>query len=312
MIAVPYEPARREQLFALMRAVWGEEPKAEEFEWDFERNPTGPKLVTLVEDSGETAGCGAMTFAPALVEGEEAIVPAAVWMATHPEHRGKGVFQFVELENERLSAEAGAPLAIGFTNPAAGPIYVAKLDWVDVYKPRLWARVLRPVAAVQGLRGRGSGGGGLPPSTGARVERFGPAEEASYRCVSAGWPSHVIRSAEHLNWRYAAAPKDYRLFSAPGGYAVLGHASHHGISSAVVADLVAPGPREARALLRRCLREARGGADVAIGIPPPGLAPAYLSLGFLPTHMTIRVIGKALTREVPRSWYFALGDTDIF
>ena len=86
-----------------------------------------------------------------------------------------------------------------------------------------------------------------------------------------------------------------------------------GFSSAVVCDLVGQ-PRELVALLRRCLREARGGADVAIGVPAPGQRAAYAALGFVPTPMTIRVIGKPLRpgAELPRRWHFALGDTDFF
>lgn len=86
-----------------------------------------------------------------------------------------------------------------------------------------------------------------------------------------------------------------------------------GVSAAVICDLVAPA-RQARALLRRCLREARGGADIAIGVPAPGQRRAFLLSGFVPTPITIRVIGKPLGSDarLPDRWHFAPGDTDIF
>jgi hypothetical protein len=49
----------------------------------------------------------------------------------------------------------------------------------------------------------------------------------------------------------------------------------------------------------------------------PAQRAAFASLGFAPTPMTIRLIGKSLAPDgrVPTGkghWYFALGDTDIF
>jgi hypothetical protein len=42
---------------------------------------------------------------------------------------------------------------------------------------------------------------------------------------------------------------------------------------------------------------------------------AFASLGFVPTPMTIRLIGHALEGPLPTgrgSWSFSLGDTDFF
>jgi GNAT superfamily N-acetyltransferase len=316
LTAVPYRPERRADLFALMEAVWGEEPDGEAFDWLFDRTPVRPGLVTLVEDEGEVAGVGALSWFRAKVEGEEQPVSAAVWMATHPGHRGKGVFQFVELENERIAAQQGDRLVLGFTNPEAGPIYVAKLDWVDVFRPRLWARLLRPVAAVKGVLGKATPTDtALPlPRGGRRFERFGRRHEELYRGASASWPSHVVRTADYLNWRFADARKEYRLLEHDGGYAVVGHSIYHGVSAGYLADLVATGPRAAFGLLRAAVAEARGAADIVVAIPPPGLRGVFAAAGFAPTHLTLRVIGKSLVpgAAVPDDWYFALGDTDIF
>lgn len=316
LTAVPYRPDRRADLFALMEAVWGERPDGEAFDWLFDRTPVRPGLVTLVEDEGEVAGVGALSWFRAKVDGVAQPVSAAVWMATHPGHRGKGVFQFVELENERIAAEQGDRLVLGFTNPEAGPIYVAKLGWVDVYRPRLWARPLRPVAAAKGVLGKAvPTDTGLPaPRGGRRLGRFGPRHEELYRRVSASWPAHVVRDADYLNWRFVDAPKEYRVLERDGGYAVVGHSIYHGVSAGYVADLVATGAREAFGLLRAVVAEARGGADLVVAIPPPGLRPAFAAAGFVPTHLTLRVIGKSLVpgTAVPGDWYFALGDTDIF
>jgi GNAT superfamily N-acetyltransferase len=299
---------RRDEFLGLMREVYGDAMSEEEFEWFFERNPAGERILSAAEEDGRVLGVLAMSFARALVAGREERVAFAVHAVTHPASRGKGVFSRLELRNEERAAEAGAGLALGFTNPMAGPILVGKLGWRDLYRMRLWARVLRPLRAL-----RGRGGGGLGPSRGGTLERFGPEQERAWRAVASVWGNCLVRDAAHLNWRYVDAPQDYRAFASANGYAVVGHAVQKGFSTAVVCDLVGP-PRESIALLRRCLREARGGADVAIGVPAPGQRGAFVALGFVPTPMTIRVIGKPLVPDVslPTQWHFAPGDTDFF
>jgi hypothetical protein len=190
----------------------------------------------------------------------------------------------------------------------AGPILVGKLGWRDLYRLRLWARVLRPLRALRRL-----GGGGLPPSRGGTLARFGAEQVDAWQRERGRWGNCLVRDVAYLNWRYVEAPKDYRAFRSPNGYAVVGHAVQKGVSSAVICDLVGP-PGELRPLLRRCLREAKGGADVAIGVPAPGQHRAFLTMGFVPTPMTIRVIGKPLEAgaELPTRWHFAPGDTDFF
>jgi GNAT superfamily N-acetyltransferase len=299
---------RRDEFLGLMREVYGEAMSAEEFEWFFERNPVGGRVLSAAEENGRVLGVLAMSRSRALVEGREQPVAFAVHAVTHPEARGKGIFSQLELRNEERAAEEGAALALGFTNPLAGPILVGKLGWRDLYRMRLWGRVLRPLRAL-----RRQGGGGLPRGPGRTLERFGPEQEQAWRRVRGAWGNCLVRDAAYLNWRYLDAPKDYRAFASPNGYAVVGHAVQKGFSSAVLLDLVGP-PREQLGLLRRCLREARGGADVAIGVPAPGQRAAYVALGFVPTPMTIRVIGKPLRADVslPSRWHFAPGDTDFF
>jgi GNAT superfamily N-acetyltransferase len=299
--------ARRDDFLALMRDVYGESMSDEEFDWFFDRNPAGPRLLSASDDGEGIIGVLAMSFARAVVEGRQQLVAFAVHAVTHPRSRGKGVFSTLELRNEERAAEAGAVLALGFTNPMAGPILVGKLGWRDLYRMRLWVRVLRPLGAL-----RRRGGGGLPPSRGGTLPRFGAEQQGAWRAVQPSWGNGLVRDAVYLNWRYADAPKDYRAFASPNGYSVVGHRVFKGVSATVVCDLVGP-PGEQRGLLRRCLAEARGGADVAIGVPAPDQRRAYLSLGFVPTPQTIRVIGKPLHPDavLPERWYFSLGDTDF-
>jgi GNAT superfamily N-acetyltransferase len=316
---VHYRPELRPGLVALMEDVWGSWLSDEEFEWWYERNPVRPGTISLAVEDGRVAGMLAMSYARMRFGGREALAAFAIDGATHPDFRGRGIFQKLELENERLAAEAGADMGVGFTNPMAGPILVGKVGWADVRRLRLWARVLRPLELVR-RRGRVGGLRARPDSARVRrLEQFGPdAAEAASRVA---FPDHVVRDEAYLNWRYADSPRGYRCFGSfrdgqLTGFAVLGHKLYRGISTAYVADLVAPNAGDARALLRRCVREARGGADAVIALAGPSAAP-FAAAGFVPTPESIRLIGKPLAggAALPadgKQWYFSLGDSDIF
>ena len=298
---VPYEPARRADLFRLMEEVWGDRPSDEVFDWWFERNPTGPRLVTLAEDGDAVTGTGAMSFYRMVIDGEEQLIAISLGMATHPQRRGKGVFERVQRVNEQVAAAAGARLALGFANATSGPIYVGKLGWIDVCRPRIWVRPKR-------VRPKREGRLRVAPTD----ARFGASHEHAYRLEAPSWGNHIVRNAAYLNWRYADSPREYARLDGAGGWAVVGHALWHGLSTAVVCDAVGAG--KAR-LLRRCV--AAVDADVAVALPNPGEYPAYLGAGFVPSPRSVRLIGMPLVEgaSLPRersAWRFSLGDLDIF
>ena len=292
------DPSDRDGFLDLLYETYGEAMSAEEFDWFFDRNPAGPRLLSEVREDGRPLGVLAMSYARAQVEGVEHLVAFAVAAVTHPDARGRGIFGTLELHNEERAAASGATMALGFTNPMAGPILVGKLGWHDLYRMRLWARP---------LRARRTGAGGLAPRVGPYLEAFGPEHEELWR--SEGYGNALVRTADYLTWRYLDAPRDYRVLGDERGFAVVGHAVRKGFSAGVVCELVGP----ARQLLRRCVREAKG-CDIVLGVPGPGQRAAFAAAGFVPAPGTIRVIGKPLHDgvEIPDRWDFVLGDTDIF
>lgn len=293
-----YEPARRAEVFALLDRVRGYELDPAEFDWWFEENPVGPRTIALAEEDGRVVGVLGASHYRAVVEGRDAIATLPLWAVTDPDFQGRGIFQRLNGEVERAARDTGAALELGFTNSLAGPIYIAKLGWLDVARLRIWARPIVP--------GRGDDG--------ARLERFGSEQEDAYRAMRPRLPSHFVRDPAYLNWRYADSPRAYTLLASRNGYAVVGRKRLRGIETAFVADLVAPTFRETRWLLRRCAREARG-ARALLALMPAVHAGAYLSAGFVPTPERIRLIGHALDGALPlgrAAWHFTLGDTDYF
>jgi GNAT superfamily N-acetyltransferase len=298
-----YEPARRDEVFELLERVRGYSTDEREFDWWFDGNPVGPRTIALAQEDGRLAGVLGASFYRTVVQGRETLAALPLWAVTDEAFRGRGIFQRLNAEIERIAREAGATLELGFTNRMAGPIYIAKLGWLDVHRLRVWARPLLPGTVPR----RGT----VPR---ADPNAFAPAAERTYRAVAPGWPSHFVRDSAYLNWRYVESPRNYTLLQSRNGYAVVGRKELRRRETAFIADLVAPTRRETRWLLRRAARAARG-ARVLLALVPPGQLPAYAAFGFVPTPMTIRLIGHALDGELPtglRAWHFTLGDTDFF
>ena len=275
------EPAGRDEFLALMAGTYGTAMTADEFDWWFDRNPAGPRILNAArDDDGTPLGALAMSLA----RFDNGLAAFAVHAVTTPAARGRGVFSTLELHNEQQAAAAGAQWALGFTNPMAGPILVGKLGWEDVASLRVWVRPKR-------LRRRAQGG--LPGNDVV----LGP------RTLDG---RHILRDNAYLDWRYADSPRAYASF----GDVVVTHALWHGFSSAVVCETGTG--RE----LRRAVRAVD--ADVAVALVNPGEERTYLAAGFVPSPRTIRFIGKRLSDDAPalphdrRAWRLSLGDLDFF
>lgn len=321
--AAGYAPADREQLFALMHSVGRSHIDDAEFEWWFERNPSSPRLISLAHADGRVVGVAAMSFFRTLVEGREELTAVPVHVATEARFRRLGVFSELELRNEDEAAAAGVPLTVTFPNAASHRIFVHDLGWRDLPGRRVWARPLSARAVVRYALGKESSGGGLrPPRRDSHrgvspLDRFGPDAGELWR--SAASANQFVRDESFLNWRYVDSPRDYRRFGAYRdeelrGFAIVGHALKHGVSSGFLADLVAPEETERVALLRRCVEELAPGTDALIALVPHEHRLAFLRAGFLPTHKRIRFVGKSLDgRALPgANWHFTLGDFDFF
>jgi hypothetical protein len=277
-----------------MQEVYGSAMSAAEFQWWFDRNPAGPRILTGARDADGSL-LGVLAMSPARTSSGPAAF--AIHAVTTPAARGRGVFSTLELDNEEQARAAGAAWALGFTNPLAGPILVGKLGWEDVTSLRIWVRPKR-------LRRRATGAlraePHCPPFT------HGREQDSSTH--------HIVKDTRYLDWRYADSPRPYlRLDGRDGGWAVVRYADWHGFSSAVVCDASGPHVSE---LLRRSV--AAVDADLGVAMVNPGEERAYLAAGFLPSPRSIRFIGKRLAEDAPplpkhrRSWRFSLGDLDFF
>jgi GNAT superfamily N-acetyltransferase len=271
------DAAGRDEFLALMRETYGAAMSPAEFDWWFDRNPAGPRVLNVArEEDGTALGALSMHFARM----DTGLNAFAVHAVTTPAARGRGVFSTLELANEEQAAAAGAQWALGFTNPMAGPILVGRLGWEDVTQLRIWVR-------PKGFRKEG------------RV-RETPIEPRPRELAG----HHLIRDEAYLRWRYADSPRPY----AQSGDVVVTHASWHGFSSAIVC--------EHGSGLNRALRAVDARLAVAMVNPGEerrflahGFAPTPRTIRFIGKRLTPEAPELPKQRD---AWHFTLGDLDFF
>ena len=284
-----YGPAHREDYLRLLHDAWGDDTlSGAEFDWWFTRNPAG-SLMSVARDDGRVIGVASHSLYRMALGGEERLASFSVHATTDPAARGRGIFVALERKHEQEAEERGVAVVLAFASAPTAPLFLGPLGWTEIARLRIWARPL-PIGGKEG----------------EPVGRFQPAGDAA-----PGWPNHILRDADYLNWRYLDSPRDYAAYRVAGGYAVVGHKRHRGRAVAVVADLAGP----VRPLLRACIAGVRPGVRALFAVPGPGETAAHLSCGFVPTPRSLHFMGKALAGELdpdPRAWRFTLGDTDFF
>jgi hypothetical protein len=271
------DPAGRDEFLALMQENYGSAMSEAEFDWWFDRNPAGPRILNAArDDDGSALGVLAMSLA----RFDNGLAAFAVHAVTTPAARGRGVFSTLELHNEHEASAAGAKWALGFTNPMAGPILVGKLGWEDVASLRIWVR-------PKGLR------------------RSGRVRTTSIDLRARELPAHhLVRDETYLRWRYADSPRRY----AQHGDAVVTHATWHGLSSAVVCE-------HGRGL-ERALHNVDAQIAVATVNPGEearflahGFVPTPRTIRFIGKRLTDDAPPLPHDR---RAWHLELGDVDFF
>lgn len=278
MRVVEYDPSRRADVADLMGLVWGERPAEEELAWFYERNPVRPASVLLAEEDGKTVATVAISFVRMSIGDGSLEVGMPLRVATDPAYRGRGIFAELEARNEERVRDLGIRLLLTVPNAASAPVFLNKLGWKPLPPLRVWARVR--------LR--------LRRPRGKQVERFAPG-----RIAYPGGRDLVLRDSDWLNWRFADSPTPYELVEGEG-YAVAGRRGRYGVVEAVEGEFLPDAG-------------AATGARIVIAAPPPWQYQRYIFGGYVPTHRTFTVLGKALDpgQPIPERPHFELGDLDF-
>jgi GNAT superfamily N-acetyltransferase len=241
------EPALLELLTTALAGGPTGQRTAEFFRWKHRANPFGesPGLVAADRD-GRVVAVRLFLRWEFEVDGRLVRAVRAVDTATHPEHRGRGLFKRLTLEQLDRLADDRTELVFNTPNGNSLPGYL-RMGWGAVGAMPISIRPARPAALWRGAAVAARRIRGGPPANGsdgvagagaaARIAAV-PAcpfpsaaeyfavpgrDEALDALLARARPARpdgrigTRRSARYLRWRYAEAPGlDYRAITLPG------------------------------------------------------------------------------------------------
>jgi GNAT superfamily N-acetyltransferase len=272
-----YDDADAPRVLELLQASFGDWPgprvaasdrPADFFRWKHADNPHGPSFIVLAEDEGQLVGMRAYMPWRLSADGAETTAVQAVDLATHPDHRGKGV-------NTQLTKHAipilreTKPFAFGLPNDLSRS-QSRKVGWRLVGRVPVWVRIRRPLNVALGLRSMRSAPRGGAPAVDApsAAEVLASAEG---RELAAGADRYSTRAdLDYLRWRYQPFLADYRAVSEPGGIAIF-HLTQRGrlLEGTVCDVLTEQGDRATAAQLLRQVARAAPFDYLTTGAPQP-------------------------------------------
>ena len=121
---------------------------------------------------------------------ERLAIASRVHATTHASARGQRHLRGARAQATSARRPSAAPRSCS-RSPSAptAPIFLGRLGWTEIARLRVWARPLLAQAPAPAEHGP------LRRSSATRLRR---------------WPNHVVRDADHLNWRYVDSPRGYR------------------------------------------------------------------------------------------------------
>lgn len=333
---------RKDELFELLRLALGERQTVRRdqafWAWKHEQNPFGPSLAAVAEEQGLLVGLRTFLRWQWRVENQLFQSIRAVDTATHPEHQRKGIFS--KLTRAVLEqAQGNADFVFNTPNSNSLPGYL-KMGWRKVGILPLYLKVLAPIDFVLGLGktflpGRDAGvdvdqiiGTRLPTAKewlNVHAQEVAGLLDADRKLRGSGFST--ARSADFLQWRYAAHPSiDYHVVASCSAGELQGLLccranQRKGLREVMITDLLL---RQADSgLVRRMVATLSGVARADYLIAHFGPGSAHLSLlrqcGFrqVPRQgidFTVRDLGVSVQPDpfVLSNWSLCLGDLELF
>lgn len=312
------------------------------FEWYYLNNPVGQGRIWLIEKDGTNVGTAGMGFRRIKVFGREILSGVAADMAVDAKHRVLGPALMLQRPVYGL-AGSGVDAVYAMPNPGA----TAAMKRTGYKVPGglyRYTRVLNPSAYLQSrIKNRPAAAllsaaakpimrlvsketrVGMP--RGCRlvtIDRFDKRFDELWKKMAAGFPVIAERSADYLNWRFAACPSVAYLTLAltDGNDAVRGYVIYHRDGDIVeLADLSYDGDERTfdvlmSAFIRRMYKE--GAASIFFSFfGSRALKERIGSFGFIKRKDSVSFalaagsdheLAKALQDE--ENWFLTSGDMD--
>ncbi len=318
-----FEPGDRTDVLALLRVSlgWTDENEFDRFfTWKHEQSPFGPSpgwVATVGRDI-----VGFRTLLPWRFDfgGRTMHAVRAVDTATHPEHRGRGIFRALTMGALDDLATDGVDFVFNTPNAQSRPGYL-KMGWHDVGRIPLSVRISSIRAPWRMARSR------------VAAERWadgtGPADAASDVLADPDLDGLIsptrsrpaarlrtARSVEYLRWRYGFAPLGYRAIAlddrVSDGVAIFRNRRRGTAVECALVEILVPGGdasasrRLVRAVSRAC------DVDYVACVGGAGLTSGFVRTVRLGPMLTQRAVRDAAPGASMREWDLSLGDVELF
>ena len=302
-----WQPGDEAAILDLFGVVFGKTMTEAFWRWRYLDHPAGGPLIALAWDGDRLAAHYAASRAPLLVEGAPRSAALSMTTMTHPDYRGKGLFERSATVLYDHMAEAGIEVVWGFPNRNSNVPFRRKLQWSAI------ADI--PVLTCEIVPGRAA-----PQTPLVEVAQI----DARFDLKNISVPSiQADHSADVLHWRIDCHPDNsYLVLTLPNsvgldGYVILkpyGAAEYDLVVMAATDDSAYPDLIEGALAAAK----ARGAQRVNCWSLPQD--PARIALeraGFQAaapvTYFGARGLsGKDLLLDDARRWRIAMIDSDIY
>lgn len=310
-----FDPADETPVLELLGASLGWQPDdlhARLFAWKHQQNPFGTSPAWVATVDGEIVGFRTFLRWEFVIDGEPVRAVRAVDTATHPDHRGRGVF--AGLTEHALDGLRGDGVAFVFNTPndQSRPGYL-KMGWRPVRRLAVLARpgslgALGRIARARTPAEKWS----LPSAVGVPAANALAAATTATLVTRRVTGLHTHRSVAYLTWRYGFEPLGYRALTSddPGRGTVVFRLRRRGPAvEAAVCEELGGDARATRRLLGRVLRES--GADYVVRVGDHRPRAGFVPLPGRGPILVCRQLGPSPVPP-PEAWHLTLGDVELF
>ena len=290
-------------------------PLSEEI-WNFKHiiNPFGPSIVLVAEEDNHIIGVRAfMRWKLSHSNKTEIFTYRAVDTATHPAHRGKGIFKKLTLKAVQVAQEEQGDFIFNCPNDLSRPGYL-KMEWeqvgnIDVgIKPAFWS--FWKFWADED-----------------KIKFEANAEEHELEFLCDQWNSTLRKqgllftpkSSSYLKWRYENNPlKNYSIYVTPDCYLAASLEKRKGVKELRITECIYLKTKTDLKQIKKIIRK----LSLKFGAQAISFSPKLLNLGnpalkgaFGPI-LTVRHLNLMNSKRINYShkneWNYSLGDVELF
>lgn len=308
----PYQPGDEAAITKLFETVFARPMSLEFWRWRFLEHPAGGPMITLAYDGDVLVGHYATSHAPLAVAGR--VLPAALSMTTmtHPEYRGRKLFELLGRALYEQMEDAGQAAVYGFPNTNSHPLFLAKMGWHDTCEVPTFHQDLASLPAAAPVDT-------LVRELPAIDQRF----DAVWNSVSPSFPIAGLRTAATLRWRVDHNPVNtYTRLVLEAGDGIAGYAitKPFGDDALDLVEIRCSDCAAAKALLNAVAAKAASEGRKRVStwaLPGDPVRPALEAMGYKPgapvTYFggrTFRDVGADLSDG--RLWRISMLDSDLY